>query len=115
MAEYYKPYSAVSAVAPQFDTSALQRAGALFEKSLNSIRDKEIEDFKLAQEQEKYKNALGFQQRAEERDIAKIAEERSSKTIFIDKFKFFLINIIPLSPDSFYNSRILRIFFNLLS
>ena len=77
MAEYYKPYSAVSAVAPQFDTSALQRAGALFEKSLNSIRDKEIEDFKLAQEQEKYKNALGFQQRAEERDIAKIAEERA--------------------------------------
>ena len=47
--------------------------------------------------------------------MAKIAEERSSKTIFIDKFKFFLINIIPLSPDSFYNSRILRIFFNLLS
>ena len=77
MAEYYKPYSAVSAVAPQFDTSALQRAGALFEKSLNSIRDKEVEDFKLAQEQEKYKNALGFQQRAEERDIAKIAEERA--------------------------------------
>lgn len=77
MAEYYKPYSAVSAVAPQFDTSALQRAGALFEKSLNSIRDKEIEDFKLAQEQEKYKNTLGFQQRAEERDIAKIAEERA--------------------------------------
>lgn len=77
MAEYYKPYSAVSTVAPQFDTSALQRAGALFEKSLNSIRDKEIEDFKLAQEQEKYKNALGFQQRAEERDIAKIAEERA--------------------------------------
>lgn len=77
MAEYYKPYSAVSAVAPQFDTSALQRAGALFEKSLNSIRDKEIEDFKLAQEQERYKNTLGFQQRAEERDIAKIAEERA--------------------------------------
>ena len=77
MAQYYNPYSAVSAVAPQYDVGALQRAGALFEKSLNSIRDKEIEDFKLAQEQEKYKNALGFQQRAEERDIAKIAEERA--------------------------------------
>lgn len=83
MAEYYKPYTSVSASAPQQVIvqsklpEVLNQAGSLFQRAMDSVRTRELEDYKIAQEQEKYKNALGFQQRAEERDIAKIAEERA--------------------------------------
>ena len=41
--------------------------------------------------------------------MAKIAEERSNKTIFIDKLKFLLVNIIPLSPYCFNNTIMVHI------
>lgn len=83
MGEYYKPYTSVSASAPQQVIvqsklpEVLNQAGSIFQKAMDSVRTRELEDYKIAQEQERYKNALGFQQRAEERDIAKIAEERA--------------------------------------
>lgn len=83
MGEYYKPYTSVSASAPQQVIvqsklpEVLNQAGSIFQKAMDNVRTRELEDYKIAQEQERYKNTLGFQQRAEERDIAKIAEERA--------------------------------------
>lgn len=83
MGEYYKPYTSVSASAPQQVIAqsklpeVLNQAGSIFQKAMDNVRNRELEDYKIAQEQERYKNTLGFQQRAEERDIAKIAEERA--------------------------------------
>lgn len=83
MGEYYKPYTSVSASAPQQVVAqsklpeVLNQAGSIFQKAMDNVRNRELEDYKIAQEQERYKNTLGFQQRAEERDIAKIAEERA--------------------------------------
>lgn len=83
MGEYYKPYTSVSDSAPQQVIvqsnlpEVLNQAGSIFQKAMDNVRNRELEDYKIAQEQERYKNTLGFQQRAEERDIAKIAEERA--------------------------------------
>lgn len=83
MGEYYKPYTSVSASAPQQVVAqsklpeVLNQAGSIFQKAMDNVRNRELEDYKIAQEQERYKNTLGFQQRAEERDIAKIAQERA--------------------------------------
>lgn len=83
MSQFYQPYTSVSASAPQQTIvqsklpEVLNQTGSVFQKVMDNIRTKELEDYKLSQEQERYKNTLGFQQRAEERDIAKIAEERA--------------------------------------
>ena len=80
---YYDSYTAVRGSAPQQSLvnskvpEVLAQAGSLFQKSMNSIRDRELEDAKIAQEQKRYDNQLAFQTRQEDREIAKIAEERA--------------------------------------
>ena len=50
-----------------FGASDMIRAGEVLSKSLNSIKDRELLEAKLAQEQKKYETELGFKQRAEDR------------------------------------------------
>lgn len=50
-----------------FGASDMIKAGEVLSQSLNSIKDRELLEAKLAQEQKKYETELGFKQRAEDR------------------------------------------------
>lgn len=50
-----------------FGASDMIKAGEVLSQSLNSVKDRELLEAKLAQEQKKYETELGFKQRAEDR------------------------------------------------
>ena len=50
-----------------FGASDMIKAGEVLSQSLNSVKDRELLEAKLAQEQKRYETELGFKQRAEDR------------------------------------------------
>lgn len=66
MAEYYNERSLLQgSTTPQFDVGSITRAGALTQQALGSVREKEIENAKLAREKQRFDREQLMNQRAD--------------------------------------------------
>jgi len=64
MTEYYNDRSLLQAAnTPQFDVGALAKAGALTQQALGSVRDRELEDTKVAREAKRFAREQELNQR----------------------------------------------------